>query len=409
MNRIIWTIIVTFTLSAGNVSATQFVSPKGNDSVIGEDYDDDVFLTGNTIRFDGKVRGDLYVACNELVQSDSVEGNLSMACKSIQSLGPVGRSFLGFAYDINCNAPVERNLMAFANKIIIGPETSVGKDANLFAGTVVFQGNVDGNLKIRSDNATVSGSVAGNLNFEGGTLTLSSDAVINGDLIYCSPDKAEMGDMAAVNGEVKWTKCVREDNGGTSTGRVLTWLISHRGYFLSLTVFSLLMFIFSAIPFPTGVAMVGLAITLLISGNLFIMISKKMSHDTEMVLNKKALPSIGLGFVLLFLSPIAAIVLLFSVFGAPLGAILILMFGVACFAGCVYAALFIGRNICRLLNIGSPLSTGYECFSIGIVLIVVVSYIPIIGYIVALLVTMMGIGGLAQALYGKRQESALPE
>jgi hypothetical protein len=95
-----------------------------------------------------------------------------------------------------------------------------------------------------------------------------------------------------------------------------------------------------------------------------------------------------------------------SIFGLPLGAIMLLMFGVACFAGAIYATLFIGRRICVFLNIGSRESTGYGCFSLGIVIIVGLSFIPVLGYLVALIVVMMGLGGLTMAVYGKKDRAS---
>ena len=411
MNKIILSILILATAFTKLAFCTQFISAKGNDSAIVNEYNDDVFLTGNTIRFDGKVRGDFYAACNELVLSDTIEGNLTIACKSIQSLGFIGRSFIGFAYSISSNAPVGRNFTGFARQIVVGPDVIIGMDANLFAGNVVFQGDVKGGVKIHADNATFSGKVAGDLQFEGDSLTISPDAVIGGDLIYCSPEKAEIGRPASIAGQIKWTPCERDkkEDKGTSFGKVFMWLASHRGYFLSLTLFSLIFFIFAAIPFPSFLAAIGLSITFLLSGNIFILFSKNLSRKTELVLSKKMFPSMGVGFVVLLLSPIATIVLLLTIFAAPLGAILILTLGVACFAGCVYAALFIGRKICRLLKIGSRSTTGYLCYSIGIVIVLMLSLIPIFGYVLMMLVTMMGLGGLVLAVFGGKDYAAIPE
>lgn len=394
--------MILILLFAGNTAqATRFIACKGSDSVIDTEFVDDVFLEGNTIRLDGKVRGDLYVACNELVLSDSVSGNLSTACKSIQILGPIGRSFLGFAYSVACNAPVERNFVAFARYIVIGPEVTIGLDASLFSETVVFQGNVAGDLKINADRGAVSGRVEGDLNFKGNVLTISSDAVINGDLIYCSPEKADL-EGTVIKGEIKWTQCVVEDKEETSATKMLGWLVSHRGYFLFLTIYSLLMFIVSAIPFPNILVIIGLSVTLLLSGNLFILFTKSLCSRTEKVLNKRTFPSMGVGFAIILLSPFLTLVLLLSIFGAPLGAVVILIFGVACFAGFIYASLFLGRKICLLLRIGSKSSAGYGCYSLGVVILVILTSMPVVGYILSLLVTMLGLGGLTLAIYGEK-------
>lgn len=404
MNRIVVMMLALASL-AGQARGTEFLNPKDNDTVIKEDYDDDVFIAGNKIRFDGRVGGDLYAACNEFVAADSIDGNLSVTCRYIQSLGPIGRSFLGFAQDITLNAPIKRNVLAFAQEITIGPKTSIGANANLYGETVVFQGDVSKDLVIKSGSAFISGRIGGNFEFEGEELIISPETVIEGNLIYCSPEKAEIENLAAIAGEIKWTQYVTEEDKDLSMASAFTWLVSHRGYFLSLTLFSLVFFIFSVIPFPGFLAMIFLWIGLFMSGNLFIMASKRLCRKTEMVLGKKTFPSIGLGFAILFLTPVAVLILLLSVFGAPLGAVIILAFGIACFAGGVYASLFLGRYLCRLMNIGSEKSTGYGCFTLGMFLLTALSFLPALGYFIFIVTIMMGIGGLALAVYGREENN----
>ena len=270
---------------------------------------------------------------------------------------------------------------------------------------MVFQGDVSKDLIVISNSAFISGRIGGNFQFEGDELDISPETVIEGDLIYYSPEKAEIGDLAVIAGEIKWTQRVVEEEEDSSFASAFMWLVSHRGYFLGLTLFSLMFFIFSAIPFPTIPAMIFLWIGFFISGNLFILASKGMARKTEMVLSKKTFPSIGLGFAILFLTPIAVLILLLSVFGAPLGAVLMLAFGILCFAGGVYAFLFIGRYLCRLMNIGSGKSTGYGCYTLGMFLLIALSFLPVLGYLIFIVTIMMGIGGLALAIYGREDNN----
>jgi hypothetical protein len=225
--------------------------------------------------------------------------------------------------------------------------------------------------------------------------------VIGGNLIYCSPEKAEIEGRAIIGGETKWTPSERENDESMSAFEIFGWLISHKGYFLSLSLFSLLFLIIMVIPYPGPLAVAVIWIALLISGNLFIMMTKSLSRKTETAIREKTLPSIGLGFAVVFLAPLVILILLLSIFGAPMSAFLILAFGLAGFAGGIYSSLFAGRRLCALLKIGSATSTGYGCYSLGMILLVAISYIPVIGYFVFLIIIMMGIGGLTLALFGK--------
>lgn len=387
----------------GNVFATQFLNPDKKGFKADSVYDDDLFIIGNELKFDSKVLGDLFVACNEIVQAETVEGNFNNFCQSVQSLGPVGGSFRSVARYITCNASINRNLLAFGQEITIGPDVVIGRDAHLFAGVLNFQGDVKGDLKVTASLATFSGSVAGSFRFEGEDLTIGPDAVIEGNLIYETPDKADISNSARIAGDVRWTRTEpkeRERNPWVTLGKIFAWLISHRGYFLFMTVISLGLFIGLAIPFPAGLAMVISWIMLAVSGNILILLSKRMALRTEQNLNARLFPSLGIGFAILLLTPIVAVVLLLTIIGAPLGAVLILLFGAGSFAGGIYAALFIGRKICGLLGIGDA-RPGYLCFTIGMVILVALSFIPVIGYLLSMLVIMMGLGGLALALFSE--------
>ncbi len=401
-------LVSILTADPGSVLATQFLNPDEKGFKADSVYDDDIFLAGNRLKFDSKVRGDLFSFCYEIVQSDSINGNFNLFCYSIQSLGPVGGSFRSFSRYLSCNSTIGRNLLAFGQEITVGPNTEIGRDAHIFSESATFQGDVKGDLRAQTGQIVFSGSVGGDFVYEGAELVIGPDAVIDGDLIYTTPEKAEISSSARIDGEIRWTRAERkdaEDVSVLSAGKVLAWFMSHRGYFLWLTFVSFVFFIVSAIPFPTILALPALLITLLISGNLFILFTKDLSSRTEKVLKKRMFPSIGLGFAILFLTPVISFVLLLTVF---LGGMLILIYGVACFAGGVYASLFIGRKICLVLNVGSESSAGYLCYSIGVFLLVVLSFIPVLGYLLSMLVIMMGLGGLALALFsdGELKEKA---
>ncbi len=394
--------------TSANVNATLFLNPDKPDFEADSAYYDDVLLSGGTIKLNSYIEGDLIGFCYEMVQSGSVDGNFNVFCYSVQVLGPVKGSLRSFARLVSCNVPVGRNFIAFAQEINIGPDAVIGRDANIYGGTVTIEGEIKGNLVVEAGRAELTGTVSDCFCFEGRELVLGPNAVIGGDLSYESPEKVQIPSSAKIAGEVKWTPTEARDKKEpalVSIAKVFSWLIPHRAYFLGLTFISLLFFIGSAIPFPTGLAMFILWFTLLVSGNLLLLFTGGLSSRTEKVLREKTLPSIGLGFAIMLLTPIVSLILLLTIF---FGGMVVLLYGVACFVGAVYASLFIGRRICILLNIGSESSKGYGCYSLGVVLLVALSYIPVIGYLLSLLVVMMGLGGLALAVFGgERKASAV--
>ncbi len=380
--------------------ATQFINFEGPGFQADTVYDDDIFITGGKIKMDSRVDGDLFAFCQEIVHTDSISGSLNSFSESVQVLGPVANSFRGFGNKVTCNAPVGRNIMIFGNKVNIGPQAKIGKSGDVFCAKLVFKGDVKGNLRIKSDNTVISGRIGGDLEFEGGTLTIGSDAVIEGDVIYKSSSKAEISNSAQIKGEINWEeleKDVDEDESGLSFLRFISWLFSFRGYLLLVMMVSLLTFVFSVIPFPTPVAILFYSIIMLVSGNILIMLTKEKAKETMSLLSARFFPSLGLGFIIFFVAPLISMVIIFTFVGAPLGITILLVFGVAAFAGGVYACAFFGKIIWGFLGGKTESGPGYWHYSFGVLLIILLSFIPVLGYLLITMVFMTGLGGFAQS------------
>jgi cytoskeletal protein CcmA (bactofilin family) len=394
----IWTFIVILGMIPGAADATKFIGVKGDTYLADTVYSDDLFISGNKLKMQGRVEGDLFAFCQEIVLTDSVEGSFNSFSMNIQTLGPVKQSFRGFGNSINCNAPVGKNLLIFGNQVTVGPQTVVGHNGDIFCAKLVFQGRLEGDLHIDAEEAEILGFVGGDVDFKNGHLEIGPDAVIEGDIYYKSSHKATISKSARISGEINWEE-VEEDKGGGSEltlGRFFAWLFSVRGYLLILTVVSLLSLIFSVIPFPAALSVIFYSIVFLISGNVVILLTKERLKATMATINNRFLPSLGLGFVVFFVVPVISLVILFTFLGAPLGIALLFLFGVALLIGSVYAAAFFGSKFWRIVGRKDEDGSPYLNYSTGIVLLVILSFIPILGYLLVTAVIMTGLGGLSQ-------------
>ncbi|UCC79693.1 MAG: polymer-forming cytoskeletal protein, partial [Candidatus Zixiibacteriota bacterium] len=340
--------IVILSLIPVSVSATKFISIKGEGYLADTVYNDDLFITGNKIKMESRIDGDLFAFCQEIVHSDTVLGSFNSFSFNAQVLGPVEQSYRGWGYSINCNAPIGRNILVFGNEITIGPQAQIVQDGDIFCSKLIFQGDLDGNLKIEANYAEISGHVGGNIEFKDGHLKIGPEAVIDGDLYYRSPWKAEISNSANIRGEINWEETeTRDEDIGTSItfGKLLAWTFSVRGYLLLLSTVSLISLVFSVIPFPPFLIIILYSVIFLISGNILILLTKDKMRMTLTTIADKFLPSLGLGFVIFFVVPVVSLVILFTLVGAPLGMALLFVFGVALFAGIVYAATFLGWKV----------------------------------------------------------------
>ena len=127
----IWTLIIILTLIPVTVNATKFISFKGEGFLADTIYNDDLFITGNKIKMEGRVDGDLFAFCQEIVNSDTIAGSFNSLSANIQILGPVGQSFRGMGYSINCNSSIGRNILILGNEITIGPQAQIARNGDI--------------------------------------------------------------------------------------------------------------------------------------------------------------------------------------------------------------------------------------------------------------------------------------
>jgi hypothetical protein len=405
MNKIFnfWTSIIILLLIPAGASATRFLS-VGGEGILADTIYDDLFITGNKIKMDSYIDGDLFAFCQEIVHSDTIAGNFNSFSANIQVLGPVGESFRGFGYSINCNAPIGRNAMLFGNTITVGPQTRIGNESHIFCYKLIFQGELDGDLHIRADEAEITGHVKGDIDFEDGHLKIGPEAVIDGNIYYKSPQKADISRSAVIYGETNWEEIESDksqDGGGISFGKIFAWIFSARGYFMLMSGVSIVALVFSAIPWPPILMIIFYSVIFLVSGNVLILLSRDRMLSTIDIIEKRFLPSLGLGFVIFFVCPVVSVVIIFTLVGAPLGITLLLLFGIALFIAIVYASTFLGWKFWEILGKKSDSKTGYLCYSTGIVFLIIISFIPYLGYILITAAIMTGLGGLATSLRPK--------
>ena len=210
---------------------------------------------------------------------------------------------------------------------------------------------------------------------------------------------------SVIKGNINWKKAETEqpkekkkDNFWTT----LTWIISLRGYFIISSFLSIAIIVLTLIPFPSWVILIVLWFVLAVSGNVLILITRSRAMATIKVLDVRLFPSMGLGFIIFFLTPIVAMILFFTVLAAPLSPLIIMLLGVATFTGGIFASLYLGRRICRIFSSAAESTPGYLCYTIGMTAILLLSFIPILGYILVLLSFMTGLGGLVQT-FGKNK------
>ena len=382
-------------LFAGQAQAMIFLGVENMSFSPDTTFDDDIFIGGNHIRFESGINGDLIGGSQEMVFAGSSGGNINWASRWITVNGPVDGSIRAFAQDIDINAPIGRNLIAMGQSVIIGPATSVVKDAFLSGASIDFGGRVMGNLTIRGGGVTLAGSVGGDANIEANNFEIKPNTVINGDLIYKNPIKVKIDNSVTIVGETRWiaTKAEKKKSKYTAFEPIVVLLT----LFLAFNVIYNI-FIFIVAILLGNQVMIPIMILAILAGGLVVLgLNRPMAERAVHTLQKRFFVALGLGILITILFPIAAFLALITLVGIPIGLMLVLLFGIFCFAGAIYAAIFIGNLIGKLLKLKGP-AAGFLNLIIGIIVVAGFILIPSLGWLIAYLVTAIGLGAFVLSL-----------
>jgi len=109
---------------------------------------DSLIAAGGTITLNAPVKGDVIVAGGRVIANNNIGGKLVTAGGTVDVNGDVGT-----------------NALLTGGKVTLNPRSTIGRDAEISAGTVASSGHVTGNLSVRSQNFDDTGSVGGTSTF----------------------------------------------------------------------------------------------------------------------------------------------------------------------------------------------------------------------------------------------------
>lgn len=153
---------------AGSAAAAEFRS--GDTVTIGADevIDDDLLLSGNRVEMNGTVKGDLFAAGNEVVVNGEVEGSLFFAGQTLDVNGPVGGSLYGGSYSLTVGpqAQIARNIYYGGFSLETEPGSGAGRGLYMGGYQLLHGGDVKGDLNFGGAAFELNGSVGGDVRAE---------------------------------------------------------------------------------------------------------------------------------------------------------------------------------------------------------------------------------------------------
>ena len=328
--------------------------------------DEDVYIAASSARIDGRIEGDLLIASGDIAIGGVVTGDVfAITHGQIEVTGTVEGSVRALSRGLAVPGTVEGDVAVTSGTVDVSGD--VGGDFLLVAGSATITGTVGRDVLGRFVNGELDGSVGGDVDISVRSLRVGPGADVGGDLLYRADRDASVSGGATVAGQFK-----RLPSRATFVVRV--WLIGA-------TILGFLAFII------TGLV-------------LFLVFRSTMARATGLV-RTETWRAVWVGFLAIIGLPLISILFVFTVVGAPVGVLVMILW----LLGLVFApvpAVAAGGDLV-LRGRGGILGAfivGAVGWRLGIWLI------PFVGVLLYTAALMAGTGGLVLASWRQRRAGA---
>ncbi len=323
-----------------------------------------LFVAGNGVRIEAPIAGDLFAAGSNVSVASAVEHDAFVA-----------------GQNVTIDSTVGANLFAAGQTLIV--RQAVGSDAFLAGSDVTLDNaaTVSGDLQIAGMNLSINAPVGGWLRATGQTITLDStvggDAIIDGTPV--------LGDSASINGNLTYYA----DRDATIDQSKVKGTITRKPVSQSPSANKR-----EHVARPLAI-IVGMLATLLFGWALYSFYPKQAESTTDTA-EKKIGVSMLTGLVSLIVLPIVAVLLFVSLYGAPFGFLLLVLYVAAMVLAAFLSPWLLGRLLKRWLMKDAEVNR-VAIYVAGIIVLWAITWVPVVGWLTRGLIWLWAFGAILYA------------
>lgn len=321
------------------------------------------FAYGENVTVSGTVNGDTYVAGGKVLIDGNVNGDLLVAGGDVEISGNVKEDIRVIGGQVTIKGRVGKNLSALGGNIKIAETATVVGSFVAAGGQIEILGQVNDNVDLAGGNITLNNKIAKDFDVAAGQITLGEKANILGKFEYWSNEKPIMAQSTIIKGQTiehAMPVNINAEKGNLDKVKAAAAKAGMVGHIIG-------------------------SLSLLLVGFLLIKLSRKFVVKTAEIVKNSFWKSMGIGFLIVFLTPIAFVVLLATIIGAPIGLITIVLYFVMLYIAKIFAIFALGTKIL-------PSKSPYLGYLIAIVLYAIITMVPIIGGLTSFVALLVGIG-----------------
>ncbi len=351
------------------VAAAAAAYAQPSETVTAPPPHDNYYAVGNDVHVASPVSGDVVAAGRKISVAAPVAGDILAAGGSITIAARASDNVRIAGGDVTIDAPVEGDVTAAGGTLTLGPNAHIGGRTWLTGGTVRVEGLLDRDLKIAGGTVQIAGEVHRPVHVVAEQLELLPTARILAPLDYRSPHEARISSGATIIGPVTYQKIAERE-----AKRAHAWL---------------------------GISSVLFVIQVFFAGALLLLLVPGLPASMVTTLRAQPGMSFFMGFVLLFTVPVAALMLIVSLFGLPVGFVVAALYGVALLVGLITTALLIGEVEIRAIkpSMSAEVRDRLLFLLTGVLTLGVVRLLPFIGGLIVFASILFGLGAFGISLY----------
>lgn len=356
-------------------SATETRKGDSIEVAPGETIKGDIFVFAHRARIDGTVEGDVFVFSSDVDVNGHVNGDVIAFAQSLRINGQVDGNVRTFTNNITIRGTVGKNVTTFDETVTLDLAGKIGGSMTVFTKSLSLDGRLGRDLLVMSEHADISGTIGGSVRAKGDVLTISGRAEIQGPIRFEGKKPAEVSPQAKLAFPVEFHQL--EHKPRYMQGHYYVWRVIWTAAFI-------------------------------LFGMVLVLLMPKFAEETQRAAELYGAP-IGLGVLVFFGVPIAAIIACVTVVGIPLGLLtLAFWFLMLCCAELVVGVV-VGRWV---LGPSRDVWGLVARMAIGFVIVRIIytfmEQVHVLALLGALGIWMWGMGAISLAIYRRFQPVLAP-
>ncbi len=333
-----------------------------------------LYAAAGTVLISGPVLGDVAAAGGHAALSGPISRDVLAAAGTVEILGAVGENVRAAGGQITLSNTIGGDAALAGGSLSLLSGSAVSGDALLAGGNVNILGNISGDVHVAGRAVFIDGKILGSVHiYSMGKVHLGPHAIIGGDLIYHSPEPAQLDTGAVVKGKTEYTYLAP----------VLSAHDVH-GFFAGLF----------------GVLFITKFLVLIAAALLFVLVFRRVSISIVQIAFDGFWKRLALGLAVFVAVPFASLIVALTVFGSLIAVIAMICWLLLVLISQVYAGVLLAGVVRKyLLRKPLPPVVLWQDAVLGMLGLSVIFLVPQLGLLIYCIFFLCAFGSLSYLSY----------